>query len=97
MDGLLEPSISESKNTRLSSVPNADEVNKVVQEMNAHKALVPDGLPGLFFKKYWNIVGPQVISAVQSFFRDGWLLRQMNQTYITLGLVWYNVIDFVMY
>uniref|UniRef100_A0A2N9J011 Uncharacterized protein n=1 Tax=Fagus sylvatica TaxID=28930 RepID=A0A2N9J011_FAGSY len=38
--------------------------------MNAHKALVPDGLPGLFFKKYWNIVGPQVIAVVQSFFRD---------------------------
>jgi hypothetical protein len=30
MDGLLEPSISESKNARLSSVPNADEVKKVV-------------------------------------------------------------------
>ena len=29
-------------------------------------------------------MGYQIIDAVQSFFREGWLLRQMNHTFITL-------------
>ncbi len=52
--------------------------------MNSHKAPSPDGFPGLFFKKYWDTVGSQVIAAVQSFFRDGCLLKQLNHTFITL-------------
>ena len=35
-------------------------------------------------KKYWDTVGSQVIAAVQSFFRDGCLLKQLNHTFITL-------------
>ncbi len=50
MEGLLEPSIFESENVHLSRVLDADEVKKVVWEMNAHKAPGRDGLPGLFFK-----------------------------------------------
>ncbi len=52
--------------------------------MNPLKAPRPDGFPGLFFWRYWDIVGYQVIDAVQSFFREGWLLKQMNHTFITL-------------
>jgi hypothetical protein len=84
MEGLLESKVSDAENALLSRVLDADQVKKVVWEMNSHKAPGPDGLPGLFFKKYWDTVGMQVIAAVQSFFRDGWLLSQMNHTYITL-------------
>uniref|UniRef100_A0A2N9IMG3 CCHC-type domain-containing protein n=1 Tax=Fagus sylvatica TaxID=28930 RepID=A0A2N9IMG3_FAGSY len=59
-------------------------VEKVVWDMNPLKAPGPDGFPGLFFWRYWDIVGYQVIDAVQSFFREGWLLKQMNHTFITL-------------
>ena len=52
MEGLLEPKVFDSENALLSRVPDADEVKKVVWEMNSHKALGPDGLPGLFFKMY---------------------------------------------
>jgi hypothetical protein len=57
MEGLLESKVSDSENALLSRVPDADKVKKVVWEMNSHKAPGPDGLPGLFFKKYWDIVG----------------------------------------
>uniref|UniRef100_A0A2N9HFT5 Reverse transcriptase domain-containing protein n=1 Tax=Fagus sylvatica TaxID=28930 RepID=A0A2N9HFT5_FAGSY len=72
------------ENFDLSRIPNASEIKNVVWDMNPLKALGPDGFPGLFFKRYRDIVGPQVIVAVQSFFQDGWLLSQSNQTYITL-------------
>ena len=43
--------------------------------MKSLKAPGPDGFPTLFHKHYWDIVGDQVVLATQSFFRDGWLLR----------------------
>jgi hypothetical protein len=56
----------------------------VVFEMHPLKAPSPDGLPGLFFRHYWPIVGEQVVATVQSFFHDGWMLKEMNHTFITL-------------
>uniref|UniRef100_A0A2N9ID60 Reverse transcriptase domain-containing protein n=1 Tax=Fagus sylvatica TaxID=28930 RepID=A0A2N9ID60_FAGSY len=84
LEGLVSPCISDRENFDLSRIPNASEIKNVVWDMNPLKALGPDGFPGLFFKRYRDIVGPQVIVAVQSFFQDGWLLSQSNQTYITL-------------
>ena len=54
--------------------------------MHPLKAPGPDGFPGLFFKKYWNIVGDQTVFAIQSFFQEGWMLQQFNHTFITLIL-----------
>ena len=51
--------------------------------MNPLKAPRPDGMPGLFFKNYWGFMGSQFVEAVQSFFREGWMLKELNQTYIT--------------
>lgn len=68
----------------LTSVPKAEEIRKVIFEMNPLKAPGPDGMPGLFYRHYWQIVGDQLVAAVQSFFRDGWLLQELNHTYITL-------------
>ena len=52
--------------------------------MNPLKALGPDGFPGLFFKHYWPTVGTQVVEDVQCFFKERWLPRSMNHTFITL-------------
>ena len=52
--------------------------------MHPLKAPGLDGLPRLFFRHYWPIVGEQVVAAVQSFFHDGWMLKEMNHTFITL-------------
>jgi hypothetical protein len=49
-------------------VPSEDEIKQVVFEMNPLKAPGSDGLPALFYKHYWSIVGRQVVAAVQSFF-----------------------------
>ena len=84
LEGLMEPCISIAENLSLSQIPNAKEIKDVVWEMNDMKAPGPDGLPRIFFKKYWQIVGLQVIIAIQSFFRKDWLLKQLNHTFITL-------------
>lgn len=52
--------------------------------MNPQKALGPNGFLGLFYEHYWDEVGGQVILVIQSFFRSGWMLRELYQTFITL-------------
>ena len=68
LEGLIEATISVEENDIICRVPTEDEIRKVVFEMHPLKAPGPDGLPGLFYRHYWSIVGFQVISAVQSFF-----------------------------
>ena len=50
----------------------------MVLDMNPLKALGPNGLSSIFFKHYWSTIGCKVVAAVQSFFRKGWMLREMN-------------------
>lgn len=55
-----------------------------IWSMNPQKALGPNGFLGLFYEHYWDEVGGQVILVIQSFFRSGWMLRELYQTFITL-------------
>lgn len=43
-----------------------------------------DGVTVLFFKHFWNVVGVDVVNAVQDFFVKGELLPNLNATNITL-------------
>uniref|UniRef100_A0A2N9GPX3 Reverse transcriptase zinc-binding domain-containing protein n=1 Tax=Fagus sylvatica TaxID=28930 RepID=A0A2N9GPX3_FAGSY len=70
LEGLFTPCITELENTNLSRVPELSEIKEVVWDMHPMKAPGPDGLPGLFFKKYWSTVGEQVLATIQSFFRE---------------------------
>ena len=81
---MFSPCIFREENAEISRVPDPQEIKDVIWDMHPLKALSPDGLPGLFFKKYWSTVGPQVSLAIQNFFREGWLLPQVNHTFITL-------------
>jgi hypothetical protein len=76
--------ISREENAEISQVPDPEKIKDVIWDMHPLKAPGPDGLPELFFKKYWSTVGPQVSLAIQNFFREGWLLPQVNHTFITL-------------
>ena len=84
LDELFSPCISEAENNDLSRVSDFQEVGYVIWSMHPLKASGLVGLPSLFFKHYWPIVGDQIVAAVQSFFRFGSLLPQMNHTFITL-------------
>lgn len=43
-----------------------------------------DGYSVEFFKGAWSVVGPEVVDAVQEFFRSGQLLKQWNATTLVL-------------
>jgi hypothetical protein len=52
--------------------------------MKSNKAPGPDGMSPIFYKHYWHIIGGDVIEAVRSFFIRGYMLREVNHTFIAL-------------
>ena len=52
--------------------------------MHPSKAPGPDGMSSFFFKKYWHIVGQDVVTAVLSILNSGFLLRKVNHFHIVL-------------
>ncbi|GJW61845.1 copia protein [Tanacetum coccineum] len=44
----------------------------------------PDGFSSSFFKKAWNVIGPDICKAVKEFFNSGKMLGELNATLISL-------------
>ena len=61
LENLIHPCISESENAYLCLMPTSSEINEAVFNMQSLKSSGPDGLPLLFYKKYWHIVGNAVV------------------------------------
>ena len=87
----FEASLS-SITTRVSTDMNEDLIAdfKVEEVWNAFKQMHPTKAPGLdgmspiFFKHYWNIVGPEVVNCVLSSLNSGRMPCSLNETYIFL-------------
>lgn len=65
-------------------MPDQLEILKALQQMGNLKSPGPDCFNVLFYKTYWNIVGPAVTKEIQSFFVIGKLKPAMNHTFIAL-------------
>ena len=49
----------------------AEEVAKALKQMHLKKALGPDGMPPLFYQRYWSLVGNYVTKIVLDFLNQG--------------------------
>ncbi|KAH7842957.1 hypothetical protein Vadar_011057 [Vaccinium darrowii] len=81
---LIDPIITQEMNSSLTKVVSSEEVRQAVFQMGPFKAPGLDSFPGLFYQTYWDIVGIEVVEAVQSFFLDGVILKEINHTNVTL-------------
>ena len=52
--------------------------------MASTKASGPDGMPPVFYQKFWHVVGSDVTKAVLSCLNSGRILKSINHTFITL-------------
>lgn len=84
LEGLCEKQISDEENAALCNIPTALEVRKCVFEMHPLKAPGPDGMSGIFYRQFWDVVGTDVVEFVQDFFRTGKFVKAINRTFIAL-------------
>jgi ribonuclease HI len=76
--------ISSSMNESLTRAYTEIEVEEALKQMAPLKAPGPDGLPPLFYQRYWSVVGQDVTRGVLSCLNSGKLLSSINHTFITL-------------
>ena len=62
----------------------ASEVHKALKQMYPLKALGPDGMPPLFFQKFWPTVGGLVTKTVLDFLTLGITPPKFSETHIVL-------------
>ncbi|KAI8561587.1 hypothetical protein RHMOL_Rhmol04G0351900 [Rhododendron molle] len=68
----------------LSKPVSSMEIKAAMWSIKGEKAPGPDGFSSDFFQKNWNVVGEEVVNAIQLFFQSGIMPRQWNCTALTL-------------
>ncbi|KAK6162982.1 hypothetical protein DH2020_002823 [Rehmannia glutinosa] len=80
----IEARASYGMNQHLLSDFTREEVTKALFQMYPLKSPGPDGFPALFYQKFWNIVGDDVIKTTLDFLNCGILDNDLNRTHIVL-------------
>ncbi|RYR51488.1 hypothetical protein Ahy_A06g026507 isoform A [Arachis hypogaea] len=76
--------VTEEMNNELLMEVSDEEVKKAVFSMGSLKAPGPDGLNGLFYHKYWDVISKEVCEAVRSFFKNGYIPECIGETIVVL-------------
>ncbi|ONI00414.1 hypothetical protein PRUPE_6G087800 [Prunus persica] len=80
----VHASITEAQNKRLTDPFSMEEVRTAVKQLGSLKAPGPDGFPGLFYDRFWEIIQNFVNNLVTDFFLGNSRLELLNHTHIVL-------------
>ena len=81
---VIHSMVTPEKNTMLTSVPLSEEIWAAVKSMDPDSAPGLDRFNGHFFVSCWDVVGADVVKAVQYFFQHGYLAPSFNSGIIIL-------------
>lgn len=81
---VIPNSVSSEENAMLTNLPSLEEARNVVFAMNASRDPGPDGFGGVFYQKFWDIIGVDVHNSVMQFFSQSWLLPNLNSNLVVL-------------
>lgn len=76
--------VSARMNEKLTSEITKEEIRDAIFAVKASSAPGPDGMSGLFFQKYWDIIGDQVVKEIQEVFQSGVMPTDWNFTFLCL-------------
>ena len=76
--------VTPKMNDELLAEFKADEVTRAINQMHLIKSPGPDGMSLIFYQKYWDLVGFDVINCVLNVLNVGVLPIGLNETYICL-------------
>ena len=80
----MQPKVTQSMNAMLVREFQASEVHKTLKQMYPLKAPSPNGMPPLFFQKFWFTVGGLVTKTILDFLNLGITPPKFNETHIVL-------------
>lgn len=80
----VAPRISEEMNIMLTKEYTAEEVAAALKCIGDLKASDLDGMPAIFYKRYWELVGEQVTAEVLSVLYGGNIPTSWNDTCVIL-------------
>ncbi|XP_075660563.1 uncharacterized protein LOC142630448 [Castanea sativa] len=78
----IDAKVSDDMNQSLIRQFTRDEIEAALKQMHPTKA--PDGMPAIFYQKYWDIVGNDVVSMVLNVLNSDISMADINKTFITL-------------
>ncbi|PKI45054.1 hypothetical protein CRG98_034555 [Punica granatum] len=84
LEGLITPIITRTENESLICIPDDKEILLALKSIPNLKAPGPDGIPSLFYNYYGETVRPLLFSAVKNFFSSNHILKEWNNTFISL-------------
>ncbi|KAK3211793.1 hypothetical protein Dsin_016499 [Dipteronia sinensis] len=76
----IQPKISTQQACFLNLRFSGEDIRKAVFDMNPLKAPGKDGLPALFFQKFWGTIGESVITACLRVLNMGGTVKEFNNT-----------------
>ena len=81
---LIEPVVTAQTNSDLCKEYSDEKIGNALFQIGPLKAPRPDGLPGCFFQRNWDLLKEDVIRAVKEFFSSGVMPPGVNDTCIVL-------------
>jgi len=79
-----KPMVTAEMNSNLIGSFSREEVELALKQMAPLKAPEPNGMPLIFFQKFWNTIGDDMVEAVLSCLNYGTILPGLNHTFISL-------------
>uniref|UniRef100_A0A453KYM4 Reverse transcriptase domain-containing protein n=2 Tax=Aegilops tauschii subsp. strangulata TaxID=200361 RepID=A0A453KYM4_AEGTS len=80
----IQPRVTDQMNELLCAKYTEEEVRAALNNIGDLKAPGPNGMPAIFFKRFWNTVGEQVTKEVLKVLRGGEMPEEWNNTIIVL-------------
>ena len=80
----IKPRVSEAMNAELNRAYSSEEVKKAMYNIGDLKAPSPDGLHAVFYKRFWHIIGEDLIDEVLLAINSRKIPEGWNNTTIVL-------------